>query len=162
MAITHRDPPVGDLAMCDHCGCRAFPPIAELTAEHVEILAMAWELAETARTGHPATPGVLDSLLALLDLHVIKEEAGLYPELLEVGALAEDACAALEEEHRVVREALVAGRFDRSEFYELASHIEVEEMELFSAARFNFEEPEWEEMAGVHLAAAQVLSEGTP
>jgi hypothetical protein len=103
MAITHRDPPVGDLAMCDHCGCRAFPPIAELTAEHVEILAMAWELAEAARTGHPATPGVLDSLLALLDLHVIKEEAGLYPELLEVGALAEDACAALEEEHRVVR-----------------------------------------------------------
>ena len=62
--------------------------------------------------------------------------------------------------HPALREALVAGRFERSEFYELASHIEVEEMELFSAARFNFEEPEWDEMAGVHLAAAAVLAEG--
>lgn len=143
--------------MCDHCGCRAFPPIAELTAEHVEILAMAWELAEAARTGHPSAPGVLDNLLALLDLHVVKEEAGLYPELLQVGGLTEEACAELEEEHRLVRAALVSGRFDRREFYELASHIEEEEMELFSAARFNFEEPEWEDMAGVHLAAAEVL-----
>ena len=148
--------------MCDHCGCRAFPPIAELTAEHVEILAMAWDLAEAAHTGQPWPPGVLDSLLVLLELHAIKEEAGLYPELVELGGLTEAACAELEEEHRVVRAALVAGSFDRSDYYELASHIEVEEMELFSAARFTFEEPEWEEMAGVHLAAAEVLLGGAP
>ena len=123
---------------------------------------MAWELAEAVRTGHPSKPGVLNSLLVLLELHAIKEEAGLYPELLEVGGLTEAACAELEEEHRMVRAALVAGRFDRSVYYELASHIEVEEMELFSAARFAFEEPEWEEMAGVHLAAAEVLLGGAP
>ena len=145
--------------MCDHCGCRAFAPIAELTAEHEQILAKAWVLAEAARAGRPAPPDVLDSLLGLLDLHALKEETGLYPELVEVGGLTEDACADLEEEHRVIRAALVDGRFDRREYYELASHIEVEEMDLFSAARLAFEEPEWEEMAGVHLAAAEVLLE---
>lgn len=39
--------------MCDHCGCRAYPPIAELTAEHVEILRLAEPLArqqDPART----------------------------------------------------------------------------------------------------------------
>ena len=35
--------------MCDHCGCRAFAPIAELTADHEDILRRAWALAEATR-----------------------------------------------------------------------------------------------------------------
>jgi hypothetical protein len=84
-----------------------------------------------------------------------KRRPGL-SELL-AGALAE-TCSA-EEEHRVVREALVAAG-SIAAILRAGTHIEVEEMELFSAARFNFEEPEWDEMAGVHLAAAAVLAEG--
>lgn len=38
--------------MCDHCGCRAYPPIAELTAEHEAILALAEPLAVATRHGH--------------------------------------------------------------------------------------------------------------
>ncbi len=138
--------------MCDHCGCRAFAPIAELTADHEQILATAWGLAEATRAGRPWAAGHLDGLLDLLDGHIAKEEAGLYPELLELESLSEADRATLEEEHRAVRAALAAGRFDRSDYYALAAHIEVEEMELFSAARFTFDEQEWDEMEVVHRA----------
>ena len=138
--------------MCDHCGCRAFQPIAELTAEHVQILTWAWSVAEAVRTGGTVDQDELSRLLALLDAHATKEEFGLYPELLEVDGLTEAECAVLEEEHRTIRVALVGGRFDRRDYYALSAHIETEEMELFSAARFTFDEVEWDEMTAVHSA----------
>ncbi len=138
--------------MCDHCGCRSFAPIAELTAEHEEILGVAWTLAEATRDQHAALAEDLRRLLALLDVHANKEESGLYPELLELGGLSEAECSDLEEEHRATRASLVSGHFDRRRYYALAAHIEVEELELFPAARFSFDEPEWDSMAAAHDA----------
>ena len=138
--------------MCDHCGCREFAPIAELTADHEQILSMAWSIVEAVRAGRPADVDEVGRLVTLLDAHAAKEEFGLYPELMELGELTEVACAVLEEEHRTIRAALVEGHFDRREYYALSAHIEVEEMELFSAAGYEFEEPEWVEMAAVHNA----------
>ena len=44
--------------MCDHCGCREFRPIAELSMEHEQILEAAWELSEQHRaTGRAEPPG---------------------------------------------------------------------------------------------------------
>lgn len=138
--------------MCDHCGCRSFAPIAELTAEHEEILRLAWTLAEATRTGHPPEVGTRETLLAMLDLHAAKEEAGLYPELVRLGALSVQDRADLEQEHRVLRGVVAEDEFDRRAYYELANHMEVEDVELFSAARFHFEEPDWDEMAAAHEA----------
>lgn len=137
--------------MCDHCGCRSFPPIAELTEEHERILALAWTLAEATRTARVWPPGDAEALLALLEVHAAKEESGLYPELVQLDALSASDCGLLEHEHRAIRATLAASSFDRHDYYELASHIEVEETELFSAARFAFEEPEWDAMAAAHL-----------
>jgi hemerythrin-like domain-containing protein len=142
--------------MCDHCGCRAFAPIAELTGEHEQILTEAWMLAEATRADRPVPAEQQRALLALLDVHVAKEEAGLYPNLLEVGGLSDTDCADLEAEHRALRRALTAGRFDRPDFYALAAHIEVEEMELFSAAMLRFDEREWDHLTAVHHEADEV------
>ncbi len=139
--------------MCDHCGCRDFAPIAELTEEHVRILEMAWTLAEATLAGADQPAEVVASLSALLAVHAEKEETGLYPELIELGGLEQDDCAVLEDEHREVLAALAAGRFDRADYFALAAHIEVEEMELFSAARFRFDDTDWDEMAAAHHAA---------
>ena len=73
--------------MCDHCGCRAFPPIAELTAEHEEILERGWSVAEAERAGRTPPAGEVYELVGLLDVHVRKEETGLYPELVARGDL---------------------------------------------------------------------------
>ncbi|HEX2849798.1 MAG TPA: hypothetical protein VHN98_04560, partial [Acidimicrobiales bacterium] len=70
--------------MCDHCGCRSFGPIAELTAEHEEILRLAWDLAEAHRNRVPGGEGLAAELLARLDVHNVSEEGGLYRLLLEV------------------------------------------------------------------------------
>lgn len=142
--------------MCDHCGCRSFAPIAELTAEHEDILATAWTLAEAKRTGDPAAAGAREALLAMLDVHAAKEEAGLYPELVRLGGLSAQDRDELEEEHRVLRGVVAGGDLDRRAYYVLANHIEVEEQELFPAARFGFEEPEWDAIAVVHAAQEEL------
>ncbi len=138
--------------MCDHCGCRAFAPIAELTADHERILELAWQVA----TGDPEAPERLaarDALVTLLGVHSVKEEIGLYPQLIESGDLAVEDNDRLEEEHREVHEALVADRFDKREYFALAAHIEEEESELFPFAMFAFDEDEWNRMDAAHHEA---------
>lgn len=142
--------------MCDHCGCRSFAAIADLTAEHVQILSKAWTLAESTLSRHAVSAEAVADLLAILDVHVSKEETGLYPKLVELEGLSGSDCANLEREHEALRHALAGGRFDRSDYYALAAHIEVEELELFSAAMLRFEEPEWDALDAVHDLADEL------
>jgi hemerythrin-like domain-containing protein len=81
--------------------------------------------------------------VAVLDVHVVKEEKWLYPELVATGDLLPASSAALEDEHRSLRSRLLSGSFDRRDFYALAAHIEEEELELFPAAMFAFDDDEW-------------------
>ena len=138
--------------MCDHCGCRAFPPITELTADHETILRLAWRLAEASPAAGQPEAGVRLDLLELLDRHVAKEETGLYPALVATGAVSADEVSGLEAEHRDLRRSLTEGVFDRRDFYALAAHIEEEEMELFPAAMLGFDEREWDATSDAHLA----------
>ena len=134
--------------MCDHCGCRAFPAIAELTEEHEQILELAWEVAE-ATPHRAARTAVRAQLHSLLAAHVAIEEEVFYPLLVATGDLPLDACAVLEAEHRDLGAALDGGGFDRRSFYALAAHIENEEMELFPAAMFAFEDEDWAALQAV-------------
>ncbi len=140
--------------MCDHCGCRSFPAIAELTADHEEILRLAWVLAEAAHNGTTPDTSTRRELVELLDLHVAKEETGLYPVLLGSGGIYAEQVAGLEEEHRELARRLAGPVFDRRNYYALAAHIEQEEMELFPAAMFGFDDEEWEATSDAHRAVA--------
>ena len=140
--------------MCDHCGCRAIPAIAALTAEHETILALAWTLAEATRHGDPTDPAVLDQLVRLLDAHVVQEETGLYPLLMGTDDLSITECDALEDEHREIETWLTAGSLDRRGYYSLAAHIEAEETYLFPAAMFGFDDEEWETLEAIQRLVA--------
>ena len=129
--------------MCDHCGCRAFPPIADLSAEHETILRLAWQIAEAMRDGVAMPEATRDELLVLLDRHIRTEEEAFYPLLVDHGDLDAAAAELLEAEHDDVIGALVDGRFDRRAYYALGAHIEQEEMELFPAAMFGFDDVDW-------------------
>jgi hypothetical protein len=133
--------------VCDHCGCRRFPRIAELTAEHEAILALGWELAERVSARRAVDPAASGRLLGLVRSHTAKEETGLYPLLLEAAALEWETCDALEGEHRELEAALTGGVFDRRAFYALAAHVEQEEMELFPQAMLRFEDDSWDALA---------------
>ena len=138
--------------MCDHCGCRAFPPIAELTADHETILRLAWSLAEAPPDAARAVTGWRRELSELLDHPVAKEETGLYPVLVAIGAVTAEEVRDLEAEHRDLHRAIADGAFDRRDFYALATHIEDEELELFPAAMLGFDEDEWDATNDAHRA----------
>jgi hemerythrin-like domain-containing protein len=82
-------------------------------------------------------------LCSLLTSHVAVEEDALYPLLAATGDLTCETYDSLEEEHRALHDALEEQRFDRRAFYALAAHIEQEEMELFPAAMFSFDDDQW-------------------
>jgi hypothetical protein len=129
--------------MCDHCGCRSFAEIAELTAEHERILVLAWRSAEQRDEGARA------ELLQLLAGHVAKEEQGFYPQLVATGDLGHDVVDALEAEHSTIDAQAAGDGWDRRAYYELAAHIEQEEMELFPAAMFGFDDTDWADLGAV-------------
>lgn len=128
--------------MCDHCSCRSFEPIADLSREHEVILGHAWAVAEGQDPGGRRAT----ALVAMLEDHVHKEEAGLYPWLVRTGDLAADTLDRLEAEHRDVHAEIAEGRFGRVQFYALAAHIEEEELELFPAAMFAFDDDAWADL----------------
>jgi hypothetical protein len=134
--------------MCDHCGCHEYAEIAELAGEHERILDLAWRAAEHADEAARA------ELVPLLALHVAKEESGLYPQLLAAGALEPDVVAALEAEHTTIDAQVAGPRWNRVAFYELAAHIEQEEMELFPAAMFGFDDGDWVTLADAYRGVA--------
>jgi hemerythrin-like domain-containing protein len=136
--------------MCDHCGCRNVGPTAELTAEHDEILALAWQLAEAHRHARAADPSVVARLIELRARHSEKEERGLFPLVVESGDCEHSQVEHLESEHREQRARLDQGRFTRDDYYALAAHVEEEEFELFPMAMFGFDDTMWAEMEAVH------------
>lgn len=139
--------------MCDHCGCRNFGPIAELTADHVDILELAWRVGEGQLPDEAARQAGREELNTLLRMHALKEETGLYPLLSNTGDLSREQCKRLEAEHRDMHRLLERAEFDRRSYYALAAHIEEEELELFSGAMFAFDDDDWEAMDRANHAA---------
>ncbi len=136
--------------MCDHCGCRNVGPTAELTAEHDQILSLAWELAEAHRLGQPSDQSTLARLKRLRSKHSTKEERGLFPLVVETGDCTPEQIDHLETEHREQAALLDGGTFTRDDYYALAAHIEEEEFELFPMAMFGFDNLMWDDMENAH------------
>lgn len=139
--------------MCDHCGCREFSQISELHEEHEQILEMAWAIVLKVEGGTRPTLDDVRDLVAMLDIHVAKEEFGLYPKMVEVGELGESLLEELEAEHADIRRRLVALEYDRRDYFELAAHIETEEEELFPLTVFSFDDDDWDELESMERKA---------
>jgi hemerythrin-like domain-containing protein len=129
--------------MCDHCSCRQFRAIAELSTEHEQILEVAWALSERHRETGVADGPLQAQLGRMLAVHVEAEEVALYPLLVETGGLDPSDSDMLEQEHTDLGAALIAGKFDRKTYFALAAHIEEEELELFPLAMFGFDDDDW-------------------
>ncbi|MCI4066915.1 hemerythrin domain-containing protein [Micromonospora sp. R77] len=136
--------------MCNYCGCRDFPLIGRLSAEHEAIADAAGRLHAAVRSGDADPLPALDALLALLMPHTTTEENGLFQELRAEGSLAaavEKLCA----EHDDIHGAL--GAVDRADpdwpavlaaLDRLHRHIDNEEHGLFPAAVIALPIPAWD------------------
>jgi len=126
--------------VCNYCGCRDFPLIKQLSAEHEEIANAAGRLRTAITKGDGDPLARLDELLALLTPHTTAEETGLFAELRAEGSLSE-AVEKLCAEHADIHGVL--GRVDRTRpdwsqvlpaLDRLRRHIDNEEHGLFPAA----------------------------
>jgi hemerythrin-like domain-containing protein len=156
--------------MCDYCGCRDRPAIAELSAEHDELLELIYGLRRLADAGERAGVRALleQRVLPLLRAHVDKEERGLFTQLRSAWA-ADARLDALVDEHRDLDER-IAGLIEspswRAELREaarlLADHIMAEEVDLFPYALYELGAGQWEAVDAVHAAHAAAETHAAP
>lgn len=121
--------------MCEYCGCRDNPEIAQLGAEHDAIVELADQVLGEVKDGSETVEGAIGRLRRLLDPHVRGEETGIFREAESMG-LGSQYVDELENDHR---------RFDavlsdtgsigvdalESILDEIYRHIAVEEYDLF-------------------------------
>ncbi|MFI7577745.1 hemerythrin domain-containing protein [Micromonospora sp. NPDC049497] len=136
--------------MCNYCGCRGFPLIGRLSAEHETISNAAGRLRTAVHDGADDALVALDDLLALLMPHTATEEGGLFAELRAEGSMAEavdQLCAEHDDIHGVL------GAVDRTApdwppvlaaLDRLHRHIDNEEHGLFPAAVITLPIPAWD------------------
>lgn len=137
--------------MCNYCGCRDFPVIAQFSAEHVEIEETAGLLRRAINAGDNATARqLLTELTGMLGPHVAREEKGLFAELAD-DATMRDTCAELCAEHQDLDAVLCppdgqepdwAAVLDALE--RLHHHIDKEEHGVFPAAVVLLPMPAWD------------------
>lgn len=138
--------------MCEYCGCRGVPPIAELMEEHDVILVDAHEVRAALRTGDRGE--VVERLRHLathLDPHVRREERGVFAALREQGDWIEEVVL-LEGEHRDLDAGIAAldvsdPEFDRHVLdllHDLEEHVERENLGIFPVSVVTLGASGWE------------------
>jgi Hemerythrin HHE cation binding domain len=144
--------------MCDSCGCRDQPIIAELGAEHEHVLALADRAVRALRAGYPdeARSDAL-AIVAVLGEHTRKEEAGLFAELSAAG-FAPDVEVLLGDHHLIEALGAVASSpglegLDVA-LFRLEDHIFREEQDVFPAAVTLLDGAAWGRADAAHRAIA--------
>jgi len=121
--------------MCDLCGCRRIPEIAELGAQHERIETLAAAVMEALSGGSDDLVAAIVELRDALDPHVVREERGIFTEARRLGIGAESVDE-LTDDHRRFAEILAEPEtLGRAELVSLVDdlimHITTEEFDLF-------------------------------
>jgi hemerythrin-like domain-containing protein len=151
--------------MCEYCGCQSVPVIAELTAEHDEIVELVGETrAAYQRADIEAMVELCRRISAVLAPHTVVEEQGLFPAMT---ADFPEQIAALQAEHRRIEAVLGAAGDGTARADEawparvietlalLRKHIFKEQDGVFPAALSTLSNDQWDHLG--ELRAAQKL-----
>lgn len=125
--------------MCEYCGCRGVPPIAELMDEHTALVDQATYVRKDLGAGnHAGARARLTDLTARLDRHVAREEAGIFRAMRATGEFI-DEIDELEGEHHDFATAVAALDPDSPGYAtqvtslldDLETHVEREDLGIF-------------------------------
>ena len=109
--------------MCEYCGCRGVPPIAELMDEHTALVDQAHHVRHDLGAGnHSAAMSRLTDLVAHLDLHVQREEDGIFRAMRTAGEFL-DEIDELEGEHRDLAAAIAVLDPTSADFAARVTHL---------------------------------------
>jgi hemerythrin-like domain-containing protein len=156
--------------MCEHCGCREVPPIAELMDEHTALLDEATYVRKALVEGDPIrTMKMLRTLVGHLQQHVHREEEGVFPALRATGEFVEEVDE-LEVEHRDLDAMLAELDVHAPDFahrvtdllHFLDVHVERENLGVFPVSVVTLGADGWDRVARAHRETPTFLHEGPP
>ena len=151
--------------MCEHCGCRGVPPIAELMDEHMALMGQAHFVRQELGNGdRAAAMALLTGLVAHLDRHVQREEAGIFRAIRASGEFL-DEVDALEGEHRDLASAVAALDPDNPGFAavvtrlldDLEAHVEREDLGIFPVSVVTLGATGWAIVDEAHTSSPSFL-----
>ncbi|RYC13873.1 hemerythrin domain-containing protein [Nocardioides zhouii] len=125
--------------MCEYCGCREVPAIAELMDEHTALADEGHYVRQALGAGDcRGAMHLLSGLVAHLDRHVRREEAGIFLAMRDEDEFI-DEIEALEAEHRDLAAVVAALDVDATSFAadvsqlldDLDTHVEREDLGIF-------------------------------
>jgi hemerythrin-like domain-containing protein len=147
--------------MCDYCGCRSMPVIADLSDDHERILVLADDIRRALAAGAiDAATTTLGHLRDVLAVHHAVEEASILPALAAEGLTEQTDSQASEHEASAMA---LAGLHDASDpslprlLDEIHDHIAREEYDLFPAALLAIGQGDWDR---VERRAAEARTHG--
>lgn len=135
--------------MCEYCGCQALPAIADLTAEHDQVVALISRVRTSTSVAEMAE--LARAIAGVLAPHTVVEEQGLFPAL--TGEFA-DHITALTTEHRQIERVLAEAAHRvpddpawpdrlRAALQVLREHILTEQDGVFPAALGSLANEDW-------------------
>lgn len=149
--------------MCEYCGCRQIPPLAELMDEHFALLDIGAVLDLALRHGeHARVTETLTLLAGRLASHVSREEEGVFAALRAGGDFVEEIDD-LEREHvdfaadldELIaldpRDPELAGRV-AAMMAHLSEHIDRENLGIFPVSVVTLGKSGWDTVAAAHAA----------
>ena len=160
--------------MCEYCGCRGVPPIAELMDEHTALVDQAQGVRRALGSGDPAVArSRLTRLVAHLDRHVQREEAGVFLAMRGAGEFV-DEVDELEAEHRDFAATIAGLDTDAPDFGptvtrlldDLDQHVEREDLGIFPVSVVTLGATGWAIVDEAHHSSPSFLLDpdatGTP
>ena len=151
--------------MCEYCGCRGVPAIAELMEEHSALVEQAHHVRQDLAAGdHAAAMSRLTGLVAHLDRHVRREEDGIFTAMRTAGEFLEEIDE-LEGEHRDFAIAIAALEPDSPTFAggvtrlldDLDVHVEREDLGIFPVSVVTLGATGWEIVDRAHTESPSFL-----
>jgi hemerythrin-like domain-containing protein len=151
--------------MCEYCGCRGVPPIAELMDEHTALVDQAHHVRHDLDTGNSsAAMSRLTGLVADLDGHVRREEDGIFRAMRTAGEFL-DEIDDLEGEHRDLAAAIAVLDPTSADFAaqvtrlldDLAVHVEREDLGIFPVSVVTLGATGWEIVDQAHTRSPSFL-----
>jgi hemerythrin-like domain-containing protein len=151
--------------MCEYCGCRGVPPIAELMDEHTSLVDQAHRVRHDLGTGHlAAAMSRLSDLVAQLDRHVRREEDGIFRAMRTSGEFL-DEIQELEGEHRDLAAAIAVLDPASADFTarvtslldDLDCHVEREDLGIFPVSVVTLGATGWATVDRAHARSPSFL-----
>ena len=151
--------------VCEYCGCRGVPAIAELMDEHSALVDQAHHVRQDLGAGKPtAAMSRLAGLVADLERHVQREEAGIFRAMRASGDFI-DEVDALEGEHRDFAAVIARLEIGSADFEaqvvrlldDLAIHVEREDLGIFPVSVITLGASGWAVVDTAHSASPSFL-----